>query len=204
MTASDSWSRSAGRQSLGSGALFGYLVRCHGKISAHRAIFMEALDASSGMRLSLTRMCFLSARSPTNLRKAAAASYEGRRCNYLGISCLVEVLVHVYDLKLMAPLEMLLTQSLDVFHGSKRLGRHSGHIQLEYVCSGLHLLGCRLVACRCVVSGIVFHIRLLNDHALGRGSKSSPMSTRSVSERSPIIFRSGGGSLLTRVGRATI
>src|SRR6185436_20434532 len=85
------------------------------------------------------------------------------------------LLVDVDDLQLVPPLEVLVADDPQVVHGARRSGGHAGDEQAEDV---------------------------LPSHRLTR--RSSPTRTRSVFERSPMIFLIGSGSRRTSVGTARI
>ena len=102
------------------------------------------------------------------------------------------LLVDVHDFKTEPSFEMLFTQPPQVFHGGQRPGRLSGDVEPQYVLLNRRLLGSLGPA------AALFHL------APSRVPRSSPTTTFSRSERSPMILRIGTGSLRTSVGIARI
>src|SRR5690242_17472550 len=112
--------------------------------------------------------------------RGGLAFHQGRYGENLVAAHATGLLVHIDDLEVVAALQMPFA---DVAHAGDRArgtGREPGHVESQHVLVG-------------------------RDHALARrGRRSRPTSTRSVLERSPMIFLIGVGSLRTRVGSARI
>src|SRR6185295_13786483 len=116
---------------------------------------------------------------------------QGGRGEYLLALAQARLLVYVDDFEFVTALQEFFTQGAHGRDGTRGSGRHSGDIEAQF--EGLQFA--RIA--QGVREGII--------HLLGRrGRRSSPTSTRSVFERSPIIFLIGVGRCRTRVGSARI
>src|SRR6185295_7011352 len=123
-------------------------------------------------------------------RAGLVLDQRGRRENLLPAHQL-GLLVHVHDLQCETVLEPRLAQLAHRADGPCGTWRHAGHEQPQHVVRAGKGIG-----------GIA---ELTQIHALAlRGRRSSPTSTRSVLERSPMIFLMGVGSRRTSVGSARI
>src|ERR1700690_3365210 len=119
---------------------------------------------------------------------------------------------NVNDFQVIPTIQVLLTNLLDILYSQRRFQRGSVYVQRQEVLC-LERMGARLshfrgrsalpLSRRAGLFRGLFHVDLSE---LGQtpGCRAKPINVRSVLERSPMIFRTGPGRSLTKVGTATI
>src|SRR6202521_4994339 len=144
-------------------------------------------------------------------RRREPFNERGHRHNLL-VSGQIRLLVNVDDFQVIPILQVLLTNPLDILYSQRRFQRGSAYIQTQDVLCLARMGAGSLqfpgqsefpLSCRAALFRGEFHV---GPPELGQSTfrRSRPTNSRTLLDRSPTIVRSGSGSLLTRVGIATI